>query len=298
MTNPLKANPKHRRVKTPAGRTTRLLRKAGILLFWLLIWQLLSFIINNDILFAGPLAVIQALFGQIGSGLFWKSLAGSSVRICLGFLSAFFSGIFLGALSYRSGFIRELLSPILLLLKSIPVASFVILALIWIGSKNLSVFISFTVVLPMLYTATLSGLESADRELLEMAQVFRMPFMSRIRGIYLPALMPYLISSVSTALGLSIKSGVAAEVIGVPDFSIGSQLYMAKIYLDTANLFAWTAVILLITFLFERLFLLLLSLLNPVKTESAASPEPPGKMPGKPAADSLLTDSGGKEDSR
>lgn len=294
MTNPFQTKSNYKRYKMQTGRTTRLLRKAGILLFWLLVWQLCAFMIHNDILFAGPLAVVQALWGQIGSGLFWKSLAGSSARICLGFLSAFFAGIFLGALSYRSAFIRELLSPVLLLLKSIPVASFVILALIWMGSKNLSVFISFTVVLPMLYTATLSGLESADSELLEMAQVFQMPFLSRVRGIYQPALMPYLISSVSTALGLAIKSGVAAEVIGVPDFSIGSQLYMAKIYLDTANLFAWTAVILVITFLFERLFLMLLSLLNPVKAKSAASPA----ISDKRAADTALTDHKKKEASR
>lgn len=265
MNRPYKQEPHHKKLNLASGRESRLLRKAGILIFWLIIWQLSAAAVDNSILFVGPSEVVKALWLQIGSGEFWKTLAFSSTRICLGFLSAFFTGILLGALAYRYSFAKELLAPVMLLLKSIPVASFVILALIWMGSKNLSVFISFTVVLPMIYTATLSGLVSADPKLLEMAHVFRMTPMNRIRGIYLPALMPYLISSSGSALGLSIKSGVAAEVIGVPDFSIGAQLYMAKIYLSTADLFAWTGVILLITFLFEKLFLLFLAFLNPVK---------------------------------
>lgn len=257
--------PYHHKQQTAPDRNSRLLRKAGILVFWLFVWQAASIAIDNDILFVGPMEVMHALTSQLSSGDFFKTLGFSASRICLGFLSAFFSGILLGALSCRCSFIGELLSPVILLLKSIPVASFVILALIWMGSKNLSVFIAFTVVLPMIYSSTLSGLRSADLRLLEMAKVFRMPLISRIRGIYLPALMPYLISSAGTALGLSIKSGVAAEVIGVPDFSIGAELYMAKIYLSTADLFAWTAVILLITSLFDKLFLMFLNLVNPVK---------------------------------
>lgn len=237
-------------------------RRIGILLFWLLLWQALAIGINNEILFVGPLKVIIALFSQISVREFWKTLGFSFSRICLGFLSAFFSGILLGAFSYRFFFLKELFSPVMLLAKSIPVASFVILALIWMGSKNLSIFIAFTVVLPMIYAATLSGLESADRKLLEMALVFRVPLLKKISGVYLPALIPYLRSSVTAALGMSIKSGIAAEVIGAPDFSIGAQLYSAKIYLNTADLFAWTLVIILATSLFERLFLFLLKRLD------------------------------------
>ena len=53
-------------------------------------------------------------------------------------------------------------------------------------------------------------------------------------------------------------SGIAAEVIGIPDASIGEQLYYAKLYLDTGGLFAWTFVIIVASSLFESLFLWLL----------------------------------------
>ena len=157
----------------------------------------------------------------------------------------------------------------MLFLKAVPVASFVILALIWAGSRNLSVVISFLVVLPVVYVNTMAGLKSTDKKLLEMAAVFRMPLWRKIRFIYLPALVPHLVSGCRIALGMSWKSGAAAEVIGLPEHSIGEHLYMAKIYLETADLFAWTLVIILVSALFERIVLFLISGLCPQKGEVA-----------------------------
>ena len=151
----------------------------------------------------------------------------------------------------------------MVLIRSVPVASFVILALIWIGSNYLSVLIAFLVVLPMIYVNTRAGLLAADRELLEMARVFCLSIPHQIRMIYLPSLVPYLVTGCRTALGMSLKSGIAAEVIGLPSSSIGEQLYYSKLYLDTAGLFAWTFVIIVISALFERAALFLLGKLAP-----------------------------------
>lgn len=238
-------------------------RQIGILLFWLLLWQAAAYVIDNNIIFVGPIEVISALFSQAGTLAFWETCVVSLSRICLGFLLAFFTAILAGALSCRFPFIKELLAPLMLFSKSVPVASFVILALIWMGSKNLSVFIAFIVVLPIIYTSTVSGLLSADQKLLEVAFTFRVRLFKKIKMIYLPAVLPYLISGTSSALGMGIKSGVAAEVIGVPARSIGEKLYTAKVYLDTADLFAWTLTIILAAWLLEKLFLSLLKRLCP-----------------------------------
>lgn len=109
------------------------------------------------------------------------------------------------------------------------------------------------VVFPNIYLNTLEGLKSADAELIEMAEVFRLPFATRFFYIYRPALKPFLLSAFQLSLGMSWKSGVAAEVIGTPLHSIGGALYLAKIYLDTADLFAWTAVIIVLSVLFEKI---------------------------------------------
>ncbi len=255
---------------TAKSNSKRIAGKAVILIFWLVLWQVLSAAVNNSIIFVGPADVLASLSSQIGTFDFWKTIGLSSLRICAGFTAAFFCGILTGCLAFRFSFLDELLAPVMLLAKSIPVASFVILALIWTGSENLSVFIAFTIVLPMLYTATLSGLKSSDEKLLEMARVFRLSFFRKVKAVYLPALLPYLLTSVRTALGMSFKSGVAAEVIGVPSYSIGEKLYMSKIYLDTAGLFAWTLVIIAVTFFFERLFLLLIGSLGRNNRDNAA----------------------------
>lgn len=233
-------------------------RRTAIILFWLAIWQIAGLLIDNSIVFVGPADVLRSFSQLIPEPGFWKSIASSFGKISIGFLSAFLLGGLLGSLASRYRLLKELLEPLVALMKSIPVASFVILALIWIGSRNLSVFISFTVVFPIIYINTIAGLESTDPQLLEMAQVFSIRLPKRIHFIYVPALLPYLISGSKVALGMSWKSGIAAEVIGVPANTIGENLYMAKIYLSTADLFAWTIVIIIVSAVFEKLFLLLM----------------------------------------
>ncbi|MGP8313058.1 ABC transporter permease [Enterocloster aldenensis] len=239
------------------NQNTRI-RKYFIWLLWIAIWQAANLLIHNNIIFVGPADMAAALLELVHDSSFWASVLHTFAKISIGFLGAFILSILLGCLAYALPLVKDLLEPMMLLIKSVPVASFVILALIWIGSHNLAVFTSFLVVVPMIYVSTLSGLEHTDRKLLEMAQVFHMPLWKQIRYIYLPSVLPYLISGCRTALGMSWKSGVAAEVIGIPEGSIGEQLYYSKLYLDTAGLFAWTFVIIIASAVFERLFLFLL----------------------------------------
>ena len=182
-------------------------------------------------------------------------MLGSLMRICAGFALALALGIALGALSFVVGWVRALLHPVVSVVKATPVASFVILALIWISSKNLSIFISFLMVFPIMYENMLAGLESADAKLLEMGQVFHLSRMARIRAIYLPAAYPFLLSAARLSLGMCWKSGIAAEVIGQPRQSIGAELNQAKLFFNTPDLFAWTVTIIVVSVVFERLVL-------------------------------------------
>lgn len=236
------------------------LRHIAIILIWIALWQLASVAIHNKIIFVGPLEVAKALYFQIGTLDFWGSILYSFARIALGYFCAFLAGILLAGAGGRFLWLKEFLEPLMGFLQSVPVASFVILALIWIGSANLSVLITFLVVFPVIYRNVLEGIGQVDRKLLEMGQVFGMRPWKKLLYLYRPALMPYLQAGCKISLGMAWKSGVAAEVIGVPTHSIGEKLYMAKIYLGTAELFAWTLVIILVSRLFEYLFLYLLDL--------------------------------------
>ena len=233
------------------------MRKAIIILFWLAVWQIAAVWTDNRILLVGPVQVLRVFVQNMAQPDFLKTVFYSFARIGLGFFLALFVGLALGTIGYRYSIVQELLAPVMATLMSIPVASFVVLLLIWFGSSKLSLLISFLIVFPNVYVNTISGLKSADAKLLEMAQVFSMGRLSRFFYIYRPALMPYLISCLKISLGMSWKSGVAAEVIGLPAYSLGERLYMSKIYLDTAGLFAWTLMIVLISFLFEKAVLML-----------------------------------------
>ena len=228
-------------------------KKFIILLFWLGVWQILAMGVDNVLLVVTPLQALRALFIQAGQAEFWRSAFGSMWRIALGFLLGAVLALFLAAVSYRCKITEEVLRPFMVFCKAVPVAVFAVLILIWWGSSMLAVAICFLVVFPNIYLNTLEGLKSADRGLLEMAEVFRLPYGTRFFYIYRPALKPFLLSAFQLSLGMCWKSGVAAEVIGTPDHSIGGALYLAKIYLDTADLFAWTVVIVVLSVLFEKI---------------------------------------------
>lgn len=225
------------------------------MLFWLAVWSGLALAVDNRILLAAPWETAGELFSLLGRSSFYLSVARSLLRIALGFAAGFGAALIMAAGSCRFPLLEELLAPAMNLIKTVPVASFVVLLLIWWGSSFLAVAVCFLVVLPNIYISTLEGLKSTDAGLLQMAKVFRMPLWNSFFYIYRPALKPFLYSSMKISLGMCWKSGVAAEVIGTPDYSIGGALYMSKIYLDTAGVFAWTAVVILMSALFERLVL-------------------------------------------
>lgn len=224
--------------------------------FWVGVWQLASVLIGQEILLASPVVVVKTLFSLVQETAFWHTVFFSLSRIVSGFLLAIALGVVLAVLSARFGWVRILLYPLTSMINATPIVSFIILALVWVSSKNLSAFISFLMVLPVIYTNTLQGILQVDYRLLEMAKVFRIGFWRKIRSIYLPDIMPFFVSACTVGLGMCWKSGVAAEVIGLPTGSIGEKLYQSKIYLNTGELFAWTVVIIVVSILFEKLFLL------------------------------------------
>lgn len=233
-------------------------RKVLITVFWLLLWQGASVLVHNSILLAGPYESLLALCTLAATSSFWLSILYTFLKITLGFALGLVSGVIFACLSYRFKLFHEFITPPVSVIKSIPVASFVIIVIIWAGAESLATVISALVVFPMIYHNMLSGLEASSSTLIEMGRLFRFRFIDKARYIYFPQVLSHLQSAILISSGMAFKSGIAAEVIGRPLHSIGNGLYLSKISLATADLFAWTFCAVILAYLFEKAVSLIL----------------------------------------
>ena len=240
---------------TPDVRKT--LRTIAVLLFWLLVWALAARTVGQELLLPSPLQTAQKLLSLMMTADFWLTVARTMLRVLAGILAAVVLGVLLALLTHGSALARALLSPIMTLLKSTPVASFIILALVWLGRSAVPVFIAGLMVLPVVWANVSTGLARVDPQLMELAAVYKLPRARILSRIVWPSVLPYLRSALRSALGLGWKAGIAAEVLTVPPYSIGKNIFESKLYLETTELFAWTVAVVLLSFLIERVLLLL-----------------------------------------
>ena len=224
-----------------------------ILAFWLGVWALLARLVDRELLLPGPWQVLKRLVVLMGGSGFWHITAVSLTRIVCGTLAAVAAGVGLAAATCRYRFLRAVLTPLLTAVKSVPVASFILLTLIWVGRDILPSVIVFLMVLPIVWQNVAAGIEQTDRSLLELARVYRFPRWRILRRVYAPEVAPYFLAACRTSFGVAWKSGVAAEVLTVPQRSIGRQLFESKLYLETVDLFAWTVVVVLCSLAIEKL---------------------------------------------
>ena len=210
-------------------------------------------IIAQEFLIPTPLATLKTLLELAKTEKFYISVLLSLLRIIIGYALGVILGVLGAVASYHSKLFDALFSPILKLIKAVPVASFIILALVWFKSDSLPIFIAFLMVLPMIWSTMKSGLENIDGKYLELAKVYKLDNIKTFFEIKLPFILPSLISTALTALGFAWKSGVAAEVICRPSNSLGNMLQEAKIYIETAEVFAITAVVALLSIILENI---------------------------------------------
>ena len=237
------------------ARLRKLPTTLAVLLFWTALWALLARLVGQELLLPSPLRVLEELFSMAGTEAFWLATSRSILRVLAGLLSATILGVLLAALTEYSALARQLLSPVMTLVKSTPVASFIILALLWLGRDILPAFITALMVLPVVWANVSAGLSGRDRQLLELARVYRLPRRRVLRRITLPSVLPHFRAALRSSLGMGWKAGIAAEVLTVPPHSIGKNIFEAKLYLETPELFAWTLTVILLSLVIERILL-------------------------------------------
>lgn len=228
-------------------------------LFWILVWLILARLADADYLLPTPFQVFGAWAKLAGKASFWLSALNSMLMICSGFIIGSLLGCLCAVVCHYSKFLSSLFSPLSSIIKATPIASFILLALVWMNRSLVPIFTSILIVMPLVWKNVASGIDSTDKQLLEMADCFKMKTGKKLLHIYLPAIKPHLRSALITGLGMAWKAGIAAEIICNPKNTIGYSLSRAKINFETPELFAWTLTVILLSFLLERLIVLILN---------------------------------------
>ena len=228
--------------------------------FWLGVWQGCALLVDrsvggrgNELLLPYPASVLRALAGLAGTEEFWAAVLASLGRITLGLAGGLCLGGLLAVLTCASPWADRLLSPAVRVVRAAPVASFILLVLLWMGRAAVPGVIAALMVIPVVWDSLSQGIRAVDKGLLELARVCRFSPGKTAVLIYLPSLRPQLLAALTTAAGLAWKSGVAAEVLCLPEPALGQRIYYAKYNLEIPELFAWTAVTAGLSMLLERL---------------------------------------------
>lgn len=228
------------------------------LAFWLLVWQGVSMWMDSDLLLPGPWTVACTLAGLVTQGDFWQATGLTLLRVFAGLAAGTVLGTLIAVLTHVSRWCDRILSPAVKVIRATPVASFILLVLLWVATGMVPGVISALMVLPVVWGNVRKGIASTDPQLLELSHAYRFGRGKRLKLIYLPATAPYFTAGVETGLGLAWKAGVAAEVLCRPKSAIGTQVFFSRNNLETPQLFAWTLVVILLSFLVEIVLVKLL----------------------------------------
>lgn len=223
----------------------------SVLLFWIGVWYLASFLVDSVLLLPTPHDTLFALLELLCTQEFYNAVLSTLLRVALGLFFGIAAGVILAFLSYKFVFLKNVLSPAISVIRATPVASFIVLLWVLLSGNTLTVLVAFLMVMPIIWQNTLDGFSSVPTELIEVADVFEFSFKRRFKVLILPVISNYIFPALITSVGLAWKSEIAAEIIAYTKNSIGMYINDAKTFLMTPTVFAWTAIIVIMSILLE-----------------------------------------------
>lgn len=219
----------------------------------IIFWSVSSVSVGNDVLIPTPVNVVNSFIEILLDHTSYVAIASTLFRVLKGFVLSLILSLIISILADRYNSIKMLFEPIQILAKSIPNISYIIITLIWLGSEGSVWIICSLVLFPVLYNNFLFALDSEDKELKDIEKIYPETFFVTTKLRTLPLLYDTFLTTSKTALGLGLKVGVMAEILGQVKSGIGKKMYYARLYLDTSSLFAWTIIIIIISVLIDSI---------------------------------------------
>jgi NitT/TauT family transport system permease protein len=224
----------------------------GSVVFILAVWKLLSFLLGSEFVLPSPEKTFITTLGLFGEKEFLAVVGSTVLRSVTGFAISILLGISLGVLAGTHPAFNAFLQPILVTIRSVPVIALILLALIWFNPGSVPVFIAILTMFPFICINVIDGIKSVDRDLTEMASFYRVSRYRIIRELYIPGIMPFIISGASSAMGIGWRAIVTGEVLSQPRYGIGTLMQGAQTFLNVDAVIAWTILAVAISFAFEK----------------------------------------------
>lgn len=206
-----------------------------------LVWHILSKY-NDPIILPSPKIVCISLFDILKSKSSYLMIVSTLYRALIGLLLTFMLGISIGISISLNNALKEVIMPLVKLLQSIPVISWVLLSLIWFKIELIPIFILLTNTLPIVIISVYEGIKGVDKKLLEMSSFFKVTKKKIIKNLYIPSIISHIIASSSIVLSSSFKIIIMSEIITKISTGIGSSINEAWINIETEKILAWTLI--------------------------------------------------------
>lgn len=223
------------------------------ILFLIGLWKVGSLLISRELILPSPEQTVVAVCKLFMQDEFVTIVGTTVLRGITGFFIAFVLAIALGLAAGINNAFYAFLKPILVVIRSVPVISFILLALIWLDVDQVPVFIALLTMFPFICTNVIDGIRNVNPKLLVMAKVYRVKKQHIIQGIYLPAISPFIFSGAASAMGFGWRAIIIGEVLSQPKYGIGTFMQNAQTYLLVDRVIAWTIIAILLSYLFDQL---------------------------------------------
>lgn len=230
--------------------------------FWIFIWEICSLLVDNSYFLPGFFETLIELFSMFSEKTFYLRIVFTTLRVLAGLLIGILLGAFLAALSYKFPSVKIILTPLISIIKSTPVASLIILFWVALNGNSLSILIAVLMVMPIIWQNVLYSFSSVDKNLQEVCDIFEFSLKKRFKLLYFPVILKFFVPALITSTGLAWKAEIAAEIIVSTKISIGQAINDAKYNFDSPRVFAWTLVIIIFSICLEKTAKFLLTRVN------------------------------------
>ncbi len=217
-----------------------------------IVWEGVALMLDNSLLFPRIYEIYLSLKEIVVSDVFTNILWNTVSRLGIAMFISLVGSIVFSTLSYKFQLISILLNPFIVFLRAVPTITIIILVLIWSSTEKVPIVVGVLILFPILYEGVLSGLENIDKNLLKMSRVFKVPQKRVIKDLYIPSVYYSLSGNLPSYLGLTFKVIIAGEVLSQESLSIGGEIFLNKIYLESSNIFAWIVIVIVLNYLLEQ----------------------------------------------